>query len=141
MGDWKAVRPKQEADWELYDLKTDISETTDLANTHPEVLSKIKQFAKQSHAPIQSGSFASRENHLKDRSAKAGGQSSKPGNRQRKARRKKSRTFDDKGPSVAKESRGLPSSPLYPIIWSTSEIPSLCTRIGPTGTVSLFLFS
>ena len=89
MGDWKAVQPKKEAEWELYDLKTDISETTDLASKHPDVLSEMKRFAEQAHSPIQSGSFSSRNNHLKDRSAKEGGQPKKAEKRRRKTRRQK----------------------------------------------------
>ncbi len=80
MGDWKAVKPKRNADWELYDLKSDISETKNLAVQHSDVLSKMKQIADDSHDPIVSGTFATREKHLQDRYSKFGG---KPPKRKR----------------------------------------------------------
>ncbi|MEX0324278.1 MAG: arylsulfatase [Puniceicoccaceae bacterium] len=40
MGDWKAVKPKDEA-WELYNLSNDRIESTDLATSHPEILSEL----------------------------------------------------------------------------------------------------
>ena len=43
-GDWKAVwgkRMPREIDWELYNLKDDRSETTDVADAHPEVVRKL----------------------------------------------------------------------------------------------------
>ncbi len=51
MGDWKIHRKKlkkgQSTDWALYNLKKDISETTNLALDHPEKLKKlIKEWEK-----------------------------------------------------------------------------------------------
>lgn len=40
MGDWKAVKPKDEP-WELYNLSNDRIESNDLANSHPEKLSEL----------------------------------------------------------------------------------------------------
>lgn len=42
-GDWKIVRLTQNDSWELYDLKCDRSETTNLANTHPERVVALAQ--------------------------------------------------------------------------------------------------
>lgn len=90
MKDWKAVRPDKTSDWELYNLKADISETSNLAKQHPQVLEKMKLFAAQSSVPIESGSFSSRDNHLKDRYAKNGGKAPQP--KRKKTRRKKEPT-------------------------------------------------
>lgn len=45
MGDWKAVRPVG-GPLELYDLKTDLGETTDVAAQHPDVAAKIAAYLK-----------------------------------------------------------------------------------------------
>jgi hypothetical protein len=46
MGDWKAVRPKPNAPLELYNLKQDIAETTDVAARNPQVLDRIEAYLK-----------------------------------------------------------------------------------------------
>jgi arylsulfatase A-like enzyme len=44
MGDWKAVQMDPQQPIELFNLKTDESETTDVANTHPEIMARIKAY-------------------------------------------------------------------------------------------------
>ena len=51
LGHWKAVRGRTAADWELYDLKQDEKETTNLAARHPEVLQKIQAIATVARTP------------------------------------------------------------------------------------------
>jgi arylsulfatase A-like enzyme len=52
MGDWKAVRHKSDEPFELYDLSTDIGETTNVAAEHPEIVRKIEAFiARDRQAP------------------------------------------------------------------------------------------
>ena len=46
MGDWKAIRLKVGGPLELYDLKTDIGETHDVASDHPDVVAKIEEYLK-----------------------------------------------------------------------------------------------
>jgi arylsulfatase A-like enzyme len=46
MGDWKAVRRGEDGPLELYDLKTDISEQTDIAQKHPEIVKRIAEYLK-----------------------------------------------------------------------------------------------
>ena len=84
MGDWKAVRPRPNAPWELYDLKTDISEARNVAAANPEILSQIKAHATAAHEPAVEGTFADRANHEKDRRAKYG--STRPSQRPGKAK-------------------------------------------------------
>lgn len=53
-GDWKAVRQKlgqKKIVTELYDLKTDPNETTDVAAKHPEVLKKLEKRMEEQHTP------------------------------------------------------------------------------------------
>ena len=72
MGAWKAVRPRPNAPWELYDLKTDISEEHNVAAANPKILSQIKAHATAAHEPAVVGTFADLANHEKDRRAKFG---------------------------------------------------------------------
>jgi len=72
MGNWKAIRPKKDAPWELYDLKADISETNNIAAQHPGILARMKRFALHAHEPVRPGTFTSRTRHERDRQAKWG---------------------------------------------------------------------
>jgi len=73
VGDWKAVRPRGKAGWELYDLSTDISEAHDVAAEHPDIVAKMKAIAEKAHEPARPGTFADRTLHERDRRAKFGG--------------------------------------------------------------------
>jgi arylsulfatase A-like enzyme len=46
MGDWKAVRLRPDSPLELYDLKSDLGEKTNVAAAHPEVVAKIEEYLK-----------------------------------------------------------------------------------------------
>ncbi|QDV85031.1 sulfatase-like hydrolase/transferase [Planctomycetes bacterium TBK1r] len=72
MGQWKAIQPKRDGPWALYDLDRDVSETTDLAKQQPDVLAKMIAHAEASHQPVQPGTFESKELHERDRQAKWG---------------------------------------------------------------------
>ena len=73
MGHWKAYRGRNpNAEWELYDLDEDISETANIAEEHPDVLARLTAFAKEAHTPVVEGVFHSRAEHEKDRWAKWG---------------------------------------------------------------------
>lgn len=72
MGNWKAVRPRPERPWELYDLSTDISEAKDVAAQHPELVAKLAALAEAGHQPVQPGVFLDRTPHERDRRAKFG---------------------------------------------------------------------
>lgn len=43
---WKAIRTKWNGDLELYDLEQDVSETTNVAKSHPEVIAAIEEYLK-----------------------------------------------------------------------------------------------
>jgi arylsulfatase A-like enzyme len=86
-GNWRAVRPKPNADWELYDLASDISESNDLSAEKPEVLARLVALATQAHEPVREGTFQSTDLHERDRRAKVGRHDERPaaGSRKRPA--------------------------------------------------------
>ena len=46
MGDWKALRFGVDGPLELYNLKTDLGETANLADKNPEVIARISEYLK-----------------------------------------------------------------------------------------------
>ena len=51
MGHWKAVRKKFGRPLELYDLKTDLGETTNVAEKHPKIVAKIEAYLATARTP------------------------------------------------------------------------------------------
>ncbi len=55
LGDWKGVRinvrQRADAPWQLFNLKTDRNETTDVAAQHPELLARFDAIVKKEHQP------------------------------------------------------------------------------------------
>ncbi|OIN56143.1 N-acetylgalactosamine-6-sulfatase [Arsenicibacter rosenii] len=55
MGNWKAVktnlRTNRKAPWELYDLSNDVSETTNVAAQHPDLLRQFDAIVAREHTP------------------------------------------------------------------------------------------
>ncbi|RME92821.1 MAG: hypothetical protein D6766_09350, partial [Verrucomicrobia bacterium] len=74
-GPWKAIQPRRNAPWELYNLDRDPSESRDLAAEHPDQLARLQAFAREAHEPVREGVFFDRTLHEKDRAAKWGGRS------------------------------------------------------------------
>lgn len=72
MGPWKAVLPRASGPWELYDLGRDLGEEHNVAETHPDVLDRLKAFAARAHVPAEEGTFDNRDLHERDRRAKFG---------------------------------------------------------------------
>ncbi len=72
MNNWKAVRPRPNADWELYDLSKDLSEAHNIAAANPDILAQMKAHAAEAHEPAVEGTFADLADHEKDRRAKFG---------------------------------------------------------------------
>ncbi len=87
IGNWKAIRVKKDAPWALYDLVKDVSETTDVADQHPEIVERVKTIAEQSHEPVQAGTFSDRTRHERDRKAKWGSTRTPADNYSRKLNR------------------------------------------------------
>jgi arylsulfatase A-like enzyme len=48
-GDWKAVRNGRNAPLELYDLADDIAETRNVAQQHPDIVSRVEQIIKEAY--------------------------------------------------------------------------------------------
>ncbi len=87
MGRWKAVRPREAAAWELYDLDRDVSESRNIAAEHAEVVARMATLAKSAHQPPREGVFADRADHEKDRRAKWGDAGPPRRSRPRRTRR------------------------------------------------------
>jgi uncharacterized sulfatase len=51
MGDWKGVARTFWGEIELYDLKTDLGETKNLAPAHPEIVEQMRAVMKKEHLP------------------------------------------------------------------------------------------
>ena len=53
MGNWKGIRTNVKNDvnapWQLFNLKTDRNETTDVANKHPEIVRQFDSIQKMEH--------------------------------------------------------------------------------------------
>lgn len=60
-GDWKAVRGRNAAEWELYDLKSDRKESTNLSAQHPDVMAKIKGIIATARTPERKYEAAPKE--------------------------------------------------------------------------------
>nr|WP_309686608.1 sulfatase-like hydrolase/transferase [Armatimonas sp.] len=71
-GDWKAVQPGKSAPWELYDLKSDVSEVHNHAEDKPEILARLRALAAQAHTPARVGTYSRTDLHARDRAAKFG---------------------------------------------------------------------
>jgi arylsulfatase A-like enzyme len=53
MGDWKGVRLSPDAELELYNLKDDIAENTDMSAQHPEIVNQITSYMKETRLESQ----------------------------------------------------------------------------------------
>ena len=72
MKNWKAIQPHADAEWELYDLGKDLSETSSVADQHPGIVEQMVLFAKLSHQEETPGTYSDRTRHERDRWAKWG---------------------------------------------------------------------
>ncbi|MDP3069401.1 MAG: sulfatase-like hydrolase/transferase [Opitutaceae bacterium] len=73
-GNWRIVRPKADAPWELYDLARDPSEAQSVAAAHPAVLARLTALAASAREPVREGTFSNTARHERDRRAKFGKQ-------------------------------------------------------------------
>lgn len=85
-GKWKAIRPKQDAPWELYDLAADPGESKSLAGEHAGILAEMQDFAVSQHEPARPGSYTDpeRKRHERDRWAKWGTSPDRPAPKKKK---------------------------------------------------------
>jgi arylsulfatase A-like enzyme len=65
MDNWKAVQPAKNKPFELYDLSKDISEQNDIADQHPDILAKMKAYAKEAHTENIPGGWIDKEKAFK----------------------------------------------------------------------------
>jgi arylsulfatase A-like enzyme len=55
LGDWKAIKPRAKAEFELYDLGQDIEESDNVADQHPEIMKKVHQVVELCYTPERPG--------------------------------------------------------------------------------------
>jgi arylsulfatase A-like enzyme len=65
MGDYKAVKPGKNKPFELYDLSRDIGEQNNIAAEHPDILARMKSYARQSHTENLIGDVLDKEERFK----------------------------------------------------------------------------
>ena len=53
MGDWKAVYFRKPGRFELYNLKADLAERSDVAQKHPETVARIKRYLETARSPSE----------------------------------------------------------------------------------------
>ncbi len=58
---WKAVRGRAAGDWELYDLRADRKESTNVATRHPDVVAQVKAWAASARTPERKYDAAPKE--------------------------------------------------------------------------------
>ncbi len=67
---WTLVRGPKSKKWELYDLKSDPGQETDLSAEQPERLKRLIALAESANAPQRDGVYHTRELDLRDKQAK-----------------------------------------------------------------------
>ena len=110
---WRAVRPKANTAWELYDLATDPGESKDLAKMNPDVLAKLTALAEKAHEPVREGTFSSTDRHKRDQRAKFG--------KQDEAEAPKSKAKRKKKAAAAMKVEGLLANAGWKIVRASSE--------------------
>jgi len=55
VGNWKAVRPRRNRPFELYDLSRDLEEKSNVAGNHPDILEQIRSIVEKAHTPPRRG--------------------------------------------------------------------------------------
>ncbi|MHC4557925.1 MAG: arylsulfatase [Planctomycetota bacterium] len=65
MDNFKTVKPGKNKPFELYDLSKDIGEQNNIADEHPDILEKMKDYAKQSHTKNLIGEVLNEEKRFK----------------------------------------------------------------------------
>ena len=66
MNDWKAVQPKPDAPWELYNLKTDLAETKNVAAKNSKVMKQIENYVATARTEERNYPAENRRPSVKD---------------------------------------------------------------------------
>ena len=68
-GSWDEILAAGDTPWALYDLSKDVSETTDVAADHPELLARMAKIAAREFTPARPGTYRdpNRTRHERDR--------------------------------------------------------------------------
>jgi arylsulfatase A-like enzyme len=68
--DWKAIKPRANADFELYDLSKDIQELDNVAAQHPEIIDQVHQVVERCYTPERPGEVLDASIGFKNHQAK-----------------------------------------------------------------------
>lgn len=120
-GEWRAVKPKPSAEWELYNVELDPSESKNVASTNPAIVDRLALLAEKAHSPAVEGTFSRTDRHQRDRRAKVGKHDdlSAP---DPLSGRPKAKNASGKAPNVNQMPReGLLSSKAWKIVRASSE--------------------
>lgn len=55
LGNFKAIKPKAKADFELYNLTDDIQELDNIADRHPEIMANVQKVIERCYTPERPG--------------------------------------------------------------------------------------
>ncbi len=69
-GDWTLVKPYKSDDWELFNLKTDPEQRTDVSKEYPQIKRELTSLAEAAHEPQRAGVYHDPDLDLKDKQAK-----------------------------------------------------------------------
>ena len=70
LGNWKAIKPKANATFELYDLSNDIQELHDVVDRHPDIMAKVREVIRTSYTPEHPGEVLDASVGFKNHQAK-----------------------------------------------------------------------
>jgi arylsulfatase A-like enzyme len=70
LGNWKAIKPKAKADFELYDLSTDIQELNNVVDQRPDVMAKVRKVIELCYTPERPGKVLDKSVGFRDHKAK-----------------------------------------------------------------------
>lgn len=67
MDKWKLVKSRKAI--ELFNLETDLIESRNIANRHPDIVARLQAFAQEAHTPMRLGTFAREDLNARDGNA------------------------------------------------------------------------
>ena len=70
LDNWKAIKPKAKADFELYDLSRDVEEQDNVADRHPDVMARVHAVIEEAYTPERPGKTLDESLGFKDHKAK-----------------------------------------------------------------------
>ena len=70
LGNWKAIKPRAKADFELYDLSVDVEELDNVVDQHREIMAEVRKVIEISYTPERPGKVLDTSVGFKNHEAK-----------------------------------------------------------------------